>query len=338
MTLIVNDDLDDEILHDVKIKSTKFQPKNRLQRMLNSNKQFLKLALQIDADIYHFHDPELLPVGNKLKKRGKRVIFDSHENYPLQIREKGYIPTFLRKIISKLYYHYETYSVKRIDAVIFPCTYNNTTPFDGRAQRTILIDNYPWLSELYDKYLDDDSQKENAICHIGTLIHERGITHNIQAAYQANVKIILGGNLSPDDYEQQVRNMKEFSNVDYKGFLNRDAIVDVYRKSKIGLCTLLNVGQYNKSDHLPTKAYEYMSMGLPIIQSDSKYVRELLKTYEYGIPVDPENIDEMVEAIQYLLNHPEVAKEMGKNGRRAVKDRFNWEVEEKKLVALYESL
>ncbi len=285
--------------------------------MLNSNKNFLKRALEVDADIYHFHDPELLPVGNKLKKRGKKVIFDSHENYPLQIREKDYIPKILRTIISKIYYLYETYSVKRIDAVIFPCTYNNTTPFEGRAKRTILIDNFPLLDEFYNRFIEENDQKENAICHIGTLTHDRGITHIIQAAYKANVKIILGGNLSPEDYSQKVKEMKEFSNVDYRGYINRDEIVDIYRKSKIGLCTLLNVGQYNKSDHLPTKAYEYMSMGLPVILTDSKFVRELLKTYEIGIPVDPENVEEIANSINYLINNPEVSKEMGRNGRNS---------------------
>lgn len=338
VTLIVNDDLDDEEVNGVKIVSTRFKPQKRIQRMKNSYKNFLKLSLEVNADIYHFHDPELLPVGNKLKKLGKIVIFDSHENFPLQIKEKEYIPFFLRKIISKLYYFYETYSVKKIDAVIFPCTYNNKTPFEGRAKRIILIDNFPLLDEFFYKFVDEYDQKENAICYIGTLTYDRGITHIIKAAHYANITLILGGEMIPEEYLHEVREMMEFANVDYKGYINRAEIVEVYRKSKVGMCTLLNVGQYNKDDHLPTKAYEYMSMGLPVIQTDSKFVRELLKEYEFGIPVEAENVDQIVDAIQYLLNNPEVAKEMGKNGRRAVEEKFNWSIEEQKLIELYTTL
>jgi len=42
--------------------------------------------------------------------------------------------------------------------------------------------------------------------------------------------------------------------------------------------------------------------------------------------------------IRYLLEHPEEMRRMGENGRRAVKEEFNWGVEEKKLFALYEEI
>lgn len=337
VTLIVNDTLANETIDDVKIISTNFKPKNRLDRMLNSNKIILKLALEMDADIYHFHDTELLPIGNKLKKRGKQVIFDSHEHYPLQISEKEYIPKLLRKLIAKMYYIYETYSAKRFDAVVFPCTYDSFNPFENRAKKTVFIDNVPILEEFYSHY-NEEQAKQNAICYVGSLTEDRGISQIIKAAHKAKVKLILGGMFMPDEYEKQVRAMVEFKDVDYKGYVNRGGVLDIYNGSFIGMCTILNVGQYNKSDNFNTKVYEYMSMGLPVIITDSPYVREVLKTYPFGIPVDPENVDEIANSISYLINHPEVSKEMGKNGRLAVKEKFNWAIEEQKLIELYESL
>lgn len=338
VTLIVNDNNEDEIIDNVKIISTKFVPKSRIDRMLKSGNKLFEKAVQVDADIYHFHDPELLPVGNKLKRIGKCVIFDSHENYPMQIKERYYIPKILRKIISFIYYVYETYSAKKIDAVIFPCTFNGINPFEKRAKKTVFINNVPILEELFIKYDEKEVKKEKVICHIGGLTYNRGITHLIKAAYKANAKLILGGNFSPKEYFDDVIKMKEFLCVDYRGFVNRDMVVEIYKNSMIGMCTILNVGQYNKKDNFATKVYEYMSMGLPVIISDSKYVKEVLKEYHFGVTVDPENIDEITNAILYLLNNDDEAKKMGQEGRRAIKEYFNWDIEEKKLLDLYNSL
>ncbi|SOB93666.1 glycosyltransferase involved in cell wall bisynthesis [Ureibacillus xyleni] len=338
VSLIVNDDLGDEVVSGIKILSTNFKPKNRIQRMLGSNKKMFEKALEVNADIYHFHDPELLPVGNKLKRLGKKVIFDSHENYPYQLRQKDYLPKIFRNLISKIYFKYETYSVKKYDAVIFPCTYSAKDPFENRSKKTVFLDNFPMLEELYDCYTEEGNKLPNSVCYIGSLTIDRGITNIMEAAYLAKAKLILGGVFTSSEYHQDLKKRNEYSCVDYLGFLNRDEVVNTYKQCRIGLSTLLNIGQYNKGDHFATKVYEYMSMGLPVVLTDSPYVREVLKRYKFGIPVNPEDVNEISEAIVYLLNNPEVAKKMGENGRLAIKEKFNWGVEEKKLIALYSSL
>lgn len=338
VTLIVNDNMDDEIKDGVKIISIKFKYKNRVDRILNSRKFILEKAFDVNADIYHFHDPELLPVGNKLKRIGKRVIFDSHEHYTMQIKEKGYIPKILRSTISKLYNIYETYSAKNIDAVIFPCSFNNKNPFENRAKITTFINNVPILSELYDKYDINSKKDEKTVCYVGGLTYSRGITHLIKAAYNANADVILVGNFSSKEYFDEVKEMKEFSCVNHMGYVDRDGVVEIYNRSNIGMCNILNIGQYNKADNFATKVYEYMSMGLPVIISDYPYARKVLSQYKFGITVDPENIVEISDAISYLLNNKEKAQEMGQEGRRAVKEKFNWGAEEQKLLELYKEL
>lgn len=338
VTLLVNDDKDDEVIDSVKIISTKFLPKNRVDRIIKSGNKLYEKAIQVDADIYHFHDPELLPIGNKLKRSGKYVIFDSHENYYLQIKEKYYIPKIFRKIVSYFYFKYETYSVKKLDAVIFPCTFNGKNPFKGRAKDTILIDNFPLLDELFYKYDDKEIKANKAICYVGGLTYNRGITNIIKASYKVGAKLILGGNFSPEGYYEELINTKEYSGVDYRGFVNRGEVLRIYEESSIGICTFMNLGQYDKADNFSTKVYEYMSMGLPVIISDYPYAREILKNYEFGIAVDPENIDEIADAIEYLTNNLDIARKMGMEGRRAVKEKFNWGIEEKKLLELYKQL
>lgn len=101
---------------------------------------------------------------------------------------------------------------------------------------------------------------------------------------------------------------------------------------------MLIVGQYITAENLPTKAYEYMSMGIPVILSRTPFNEEMIQKYKFGICVDPENISEYVSAINHLLDHPIIAKELGENGRNAIRDRFNWTIEEKNLLKLYKEV
>ena len=314
------------------------QTGSRLSRMLFTTKNVYKAALSIDADIYHIHDPELLMYATRLINKGKKVIFDSHENYPAQILHKEYLPKPMRLFIAFIYQNYEKYILKRINAVVIPCKFGGHNIFENIAKETVYIDNLPILSNIFDSNQKLSYPQVPPICYVGGLTYSRGITHLIKASYGAGVKLILCGNFNPIEYHSQLMELPEYECVDYRGFLNRDQVVDVYRESLIGMCTILNVGQYNKGDNFATKVYEYMSMGLPVIITDSPYARKVMEEYGFGICVQPDNVEEIASAIRYLLDNPDIAKQMGENGRRAVLDKFNWGIEEKKLIKLYDDL
>lgn len=337
ITLLVADGKPDEEKNGVKIISVSDIPKSRFQRIIKSSNVMCKKALEVDAEIYHLHDPELLPLARKLKKAGKKVIFDSHENYPAQIKVKGYIPYIFRTTLSNLYKTYETGTAEMIDAVITPCTFfDGVDIFKGRCKKTEVISNAPLLSEFYDKYQDSNIEnKVPSVCHVGRLTQSRGITHLIKAAYKTKLKLILGGEFSPANYETEVKQMPEYSCVDYRGHLTREQVLKVYQESTIGAATILNIGQYNTGDNFATKVYEYMSMGLPVIITKYLYAEKMISKHNFGIAVEPDNVVDIVEAIRTLIDNPKKAEIMGKNGRRAILEEFNWGNEERKLLKLY---
>ncbi|MCT6923380.1 glycosyltransferase [Metasolibacillus sp.] len=310
--------------------------KSRLHRMIFTSKKLYKEALKIDADVYQIHDPELLRFAMKLVKRGKRVIFDSHEFYGLQIESKAYLPVRLRKIIAKLYMKYETFICKRIDAVIAVCTVNGKDYFKDRTKKTIFLENLPdndFLSK--DDILDNN---EDWIVYVGALNHMRGITHLVKTADKVNAKLILCGPFNSDEYYSELKALKEFESVEYKGVVSKEEVIKTIKNSKIGISTLLHKGQYSQIDTLPTKVYEYMALGKPVIISDTTFAKKLNDKYKFGICVNPENINEMAEKINYILNNPEEAKKMGENGMWLVENICNWSIEEKKLIDLYREL
>lgn len=338
--LLVADGISDEVKNGVRIVSVPKISKSRFLRIIMSSNIMYKKAMEIRADIYHLHDPELLPLARKLKRAGRKVIFDSHENYEADIKVKNYIPYIFRAVIAIFYKRYETKTVKMLDAVIAPCTFRGGVDmFKDKCPKTEIISNVPLLSEFYDKYEDIDKEYNlPAICYIGGLTHNRGVTHLVSAAYKANVKLILGGKFSPTVYEDEIKKMSEYSCVEYRGHLTREQVLEVYKESKIGVATVLNIGHYNTGDSFATKVYEYMSMGLPVIITKTSHTEKTVSKYGFGLAVDPENIEEIVNAINFLISNPEKAKKMGENGRRAVLEEFNWQIEEKKLLALYSEL
>jgi glycosyltransferase involved in cell wall biosynthesis len=87
-----------------------------------------------------------------------------------------------------------------------------------------------------------------------------------------------------------------------------------------------------------TKFFEYMAAGIPIIASNFPVWKNLIEGNECGICVDPLNPQEIANAIQYLIEHPDMTRQMGEKGRKAVLEKYNWETESKKLLQLYEQL
>lgn len=161
------------------------------ERFLKVSRAIYKAALNIDADIYHFHDPELLPYGVKLKRKGKKVIFDSHEDIPAQILDKTWIPSPLRKFVSIIYRFYETYAVMHFDAVV-AATPHIAEQFEGRAKKVIVVNNYPRLDDI-EFFTTPFSERESIICYAGGINEIRGELIMTEAMKNVEGTLIIAG-------------------------------------------------------------------------------------------------------------------------------------------------
>lgn len=315
------------------------KPSSRMKRMTQMTRRVYKKALELEADIYHFHDPELLPWGLKLKKKGKKVIFDSHEFYVAQIKGKHWLPRPIRNIVAGLYQRYEAYVCARLDAVVAVCTISGENYFERWAKHVVLIANDPLLSELPASLGGNTSKlKERAVCYAGGLTHERGITYLIEALEHVDARLYLAGVFASGKYLRTLEKKPGWEKVCYLGFLNRQQIWELYEKCLAGVSTLLDVGQYYSADTFPIKVLEYMAAGRPVITNTSPMMKQTVGAKQYGICVDPDKPRQIADAIKYFLNNPDEAHRMGENGRKAVLERYNWIEEEKKLINLYENI
>ncbi len=307
-------------------------PTSRIRRMV-SLRPVLKKMLEVDADIYHFEDPELLPLRNAIQKRGKKVIFDSHENFSELILTKLWIPRILRKPLSRIYTLYENRNLPKFDALI------TVTPFIVERflklnPNTYQVTNYPILVPFVDR-----RKWGKCVCFAGAIMWEWMHDVIINSLSQTNAKYLLAGR--PGPYLDKLKELPNWEKVDYVGRINSDQVYDFLQQGSAAM----HVSSYNdpntgykKGTLGVNKMFEYMNAGVPIICSAHDIWKDIIDKYQCGIYVDPENEAEVASAINLLVNDKEMAKKMGDNARIAAEMEFNWGKQEEILFGLYDKL
>lgn len=315
----------------VQVHTVDFVAKSRLDRMRNLARLVYEKALSIDADIYHFHDPELLPYGLKLQKKGKKVVYDAHEDVPAEIRHKNWIkPSALRSILSIGYNRYEKNITKKLSGLI-SVVEHITDKFENKHKLT--LKNYPDLSHFSKLQAVD---RENSVIYSGGLMRKRGIKEMIQAVghTKSQVRFIIYGKWESPEYERECKNEPAWKLVDYRGFVPVEETYKTMTQAKIGLTLLLPVSQNPYS--LPLKSFEYMSAGLVCIMSNFPFWEE-----QFGnsaIYCDPYNIESVAAEIDKLLTDDAQWKSLANKGKELVDKKYNWQAEKEKLVTFYHQI
>jgi glycosyltransferase involved in cell wall biosynthesis len=309
--------------------------RGRLRRMLCSTWRVLRAALKLNADLYHFHDPELIPAGLVLRLFGKRVIFDAHEDVPKQLLSKPYLGPRRLELIAKMYSVFEWIGCRAFNGVV-TATPSIGAKFQKINKHTVVVNNFPLPFEL-DAAIP--WQKKNAeVCYVGGIGRIRGILEvvNAMSLTQSHVRLNLVGRFSEPSVEQQSKLSPGWNHVTEHGFVDRKGVREIMGRSLAGLVTFHPVP--NHIDAQPNKMFEYMSAGIPVIGSNFPLWRDILEASECGVCVDPLDPAAIARAIDHLAANPAEAKRLGENGRRAIMEKYNWPAEEKKLLSLYETV
>ncbi|KGF81144.1 glycosyl transferase [Massilia sp. JS1662] len=331
VTLVVADGLGDEQRDGVAITDVGCLG-GRVERILKTTRRVGDKAIALDAEIYQLHDPELLPVGLRLKRCGKKVIFDSHEDVARQLLGKPYLGPLSRRLLSSIYSAVERYACSRFDGIIA------ATPFIRENflkihSRTVDVNNFPMVGEL-------DSggpweHKHDEVCYVGGIGSIRGIRELVHAGefLASAARVNLVGTFSEPLVEAAMKSSPGWRRVNAHGFLDRDGVREVLERSMAGIVTFHPLP--NHLDSHPTKMFEYMSSGIPVIASNFPLWRDIIEGNQCGICVDPLDPRAIAAAIDFLVTHPQPAKAMGENGRRAVLEKYNWTVQANRLTDFY---
>jgi glycosyltransferase involved in cell wall biosynthesis len=324
----------------VRIKSIQ-KDSSRLGRMTRTVWRVYEEARKQGADVYHFHDPELIPVGLLLRAGGKDVIYDVHEDYPKEILSKRYLPDWSRQLVSWAMAAFENAASARFSALVV-VTPSIAQRFQKLNSRTVIVHNYLNVRELVREgtAIPWDSRRQS-VAYVGGLMAQRAVHEMIAAmallpdSLPATLEIAGPEAKDDPDYQQLQRHLG-WKRVKHHGFISQKATFQILQNVRAGL--VLYHAEPNQVESLPQKIFEYMGAGIPVIASDFPLWRRIIGNAGCGVFVDPRKPDQIAKAIEYVLTHPVEAEEMGRRGQAAVVDQFNWDSEAKKLVQLYSSL
>ena len=334
VTFVVADGKGDEVKKGIQIVDVGVGRFGRIGRITLTALAVYKKVKRVNADVYHFHDPELIPIGLLLRMFGKKVVYDVHEDLPRQTMAKHYLPQYLRKPISRIIEIVENIASLFFSAI---CT---ATPhicerFKKINEKTIDINNYPILTEFGCSDLQW-KDRQNKICYVGVISEIRGIVELVDAMDVLDCELDLAGSFSPASLRDKLIDKSGWLKVNELGFVDRGRVKSILTTSQVGIVTLHPTINY--LDSLPVKMFEYMAAGIPVIASDFPLWKKIIEDHNCGICVDPESPKSIVKAVNKLLHNKILSAGLGANGRKAVENKFNWRNEEKKMIKLYQEL
>lgn len=332
--------LDSVIFHPVKIATSSHRLQRVSKRLVNTYRAYRE-AVSLKAAVYHFHDPELIPVGILLKLTGAKVVYDAHEDYPRQAFSPSLDQPLWSSFESLVWTILEGAATFVLDAFI--CA-PPTLPKRFPKRKTISVYNFPLLEEFQDLQLahtrSDYRDRPNNVVYVGGIFATRGIREMVRAIEllpePLGAKLVLLGEFWPPELKVEIEQMPGWKRVEFLGWQTREGVVHNLLDARAGLVLLHPRPSY--VDNYPVKLFEYMAAGLPVIASDFPFWREIVEGAGCGLLANPLDPEAIAEAIQYLLEHPSEAESMGKRGREAVLSRYNWDTEANKLLELYRRL
>lgn len=334
VSLYVQDGLGDELdaVHGYQIVDT--GPRlRRIPRMTLGAWRMFRAVARARPQVAHFHDPELLPWAILLRLMGIKVVYDVHEDVPRQVRHNPGLPPIAQRILPPFVSFAEWIGAKMLSGMVVP-----TVAIAQRfpAKKTALVRNFPLLDELHTPDPTPHNKRPLEFAYVGYISEVRNIYGMMRAvAHLPNpeVRLRLVGSFAIPETERRARAMPEWRRVRFDGWASRQEVARAMADARAGLVLLQPVAHEMLT--LPIKLFEYMAAGLPVISSDFPLWREIVESAGCGILVDPMDVDAIVSAMRWIIDHPGEAEAMGRRGRAAVEQRFNWGREAATLASFY---
>lgn len=310
-------------------------------------RQLLRMAVETEADIYHFHDPELLLVSPWLRRlTGKPTIYDIHEANADFIAVKDYLPGVVRQPMAGLMRSLEPRLASRENGLIFADEAIAHSFRSFRGPKTTLF-NFPGR-ELIEQGAEPGvsvADREPVILYLGGLERNRGAAVMVEAFAHVlrqipDARLLIVGHFQPPELVDEVRGDAErrgiSGSVTITGRVPFDQVGAYLRRARVGWVTWQALPKNEKN--IPTKLFEYMAFGLPVVSSDLASIRPFIQEGGNGFLVAPEDALAHANALVQLLQDDQTAAGMGVAGRRLVETTYRWGAMEPRLLALYQAV
>lgn len=298
-----------------------------------------RAAAENGADLYHFHDPELIPAMRALRRRtGVPVVYDIHEAYPEAIAQRAWIPAPMRPLVAHVAGAMEQRNIRHFDGLVAAddALYDAFSSVHAHVAR---VRNYPPL-ELFPAERPA-SGRPPTMAYIGSISRVRGLEDLLDALHIVrgsvpDARLLLAGSPTEDAARLLADAIHEFgASLEYVGAIPYGDVASLLQRADVGLSLLRAHPKYEKN--VPTKVFDYMAAGLPYIATTSSPLMAVTGGTG-GRFVTPGAPAEAAQALLELFEDRDAAAALGAEGRHVVESRLNWTCEENALQDLYETL
>lgn len=312
-------------------------PEGWFQRMKYAFGYLYKKARAEKAAIYHLHDPELLPLALLLRRTGHKVIFDVHEDYASTFNEHGY-----SKIVIRAFHYFNKKVARQCGIILAESSYINL--YRDIARNYCVVENFCNPAQ-FAGYIVPNRSSLNRLIYIGTLHTHRGALYMLEVLHQLRKKgldlsLDLVGNSTEPKLMAKAEALpfyREIKNhVVWHGRLPLRESYALTQQAFAGLC-LLDY-QPNHMESYPTKLFEYMACGLPVVASNIPLYKAVVERRECGITVPYGDAETAAEKIEEMYRNPEQRQAFAANGPDAVRMNYNWNAEENILLDFYKKM
>lgn len=315
--------------------------KGRLKQLLT----LYRLARDEDADVYHCNEVDSWGVGVALRVlRGKRCVFDVHEHYPSTFAQSRF-PRWMQPAIA--------WGVRLVFLLLTPFTdrivlakRSVSDDFHTSAYKKVLVQNYTPLAGLSfaEEYPAPAAKDQYTMAHLGLFSKLRGwpqVLIAMAAMRHRNLRLLVIGEIndgSREEFVQRVQQLGLADRVTLLDWMPFDQAFSHLLASDIGIIAF-QPGVLNHVYAMPHKMFDYMAAGLPVVLPNfAVEVAPVVQESECGVLIDPADPQDIADKLDALLDDPRAMRAMGKRGREAVKQSYNWEAEAARLVAMYKEL
>lgn len=316
------------------------RPRQGWRRRLFSSWEAVKRAGAVRADIYHFHDPDILVFAWLLRKMAPhaKIVYDIHENYAARLAQWG-LPSFL----GRMYRFFEKKVLRKLSGfcVVSDEMLNLFLDLDTPS---VVVRNSVDLSRLRGVDFSYDAYPIPTIYTSGTNSHERHCLETVKALkfimqdYAVCRMLFVGKYNGGIDNEMLAQAKADGT----EGYLSLEGMLpweENFQRTRRAYCgCVFYAPNDNNKVGLPNRLFEYMFCGIPVIVSDFPALRAVVEDLNCGIVVDSRDPKSIADGVLKLLKAPAMARDMGKRGRAGVESKYGFHVDLARLSEFYRTI
>ncbi len=294
--------------------------------------RLLRSALRGGYDAFHCHELDPLLYALLLRPLTRRpVVWDCHEwLVPMKRELQGPLAARLTALAQAV-------AAPRVNRIV--TVDNRLGRRLARYAPVTVLPNYPRAAD-FPEY-DPNEGTVPTLLYVGSLTEVRGVREMLRGFRRLRrrtaARLEVAGGFTEPSLEAWAReyDRRHGLEVVWHGPVDHRKLAPIIARAGVGLSLLQPLPRYQRA--MPTKVFEYLIMGLPVLASQSPIVEALLARGDCGLAVDSTDPDAIARGMEALLTHPQRAA-MGARGAALVRRHYVWEARAGVLAALHRRL